>query len=38
MTDADGEAWVAFYPMQRQPDGRWRINGCQLEKARGERA
>lgn len=37
MTDADGEAWVAFYPMQRQPDGRWRINGCQLEKVRGQR-
>ena len=38
MIDADGEAWVAFYPMQRQPDGRWRINGCQLEKVRGQRA
>jgi hypothetical protein len=38
MTDADGEAWVAFYPMQRQADGRWRINGCQLEKVRGRRA
>ena len=38
LTDADGEAWVAFYPMQRQPDGRWRINGCQLEKVRGQRA
>ncbi len=38
MTDVDGEAWVAFYPMQREPDGRWRINGCQLEKVRGRRA
>ena len=38
MTDADGEAWIAFYPMQRQPDGRWRINGCQLERLRGQRA
>jgi hypothetical protein len=38
MTDADGQAWVAFYPMQRQSDGRWRINGCQLERLRGERA
>ena len=38
MTDADGESWVAFYPMQRQPDGRWRINGCQLERVRGVRA
>ncbi|HTO50174.1 MAG TPA: DUF4864 domain-containing protein [Burkholderiales bacterium] len=38
MTDADGESWIAFYPMQRQPDGRWRINGCQLERLRGQRA
>ena len=38
MTDADGESWIAFYPMQRQPDGRWRINGCQLERVRGQRA
>jgi hypothetical protein len=38
MTDAEGRAWVAFYPMERQPDGRWRINGCQLERLRGERA
>ena len=38
MTDFDGESWIAFYPMQRQPDGRWRINGCQLERLRGQRA
>ena len=38
MTDADGESWIAFYPMQRQPDGGWRINGCQLERLRGQRA
>ena len=38
MTDDDGEPWVAFYPMVRQPDGRWRINGCQLERVRGQRA
>jgi hypothetical protein len=37
MTDADGEAWIAFYPMVRQTDGRWRINGCQLERVRGQR-
>ncbi len=30
MTDADGRAWLALYPMQRQPDGGWRINGCRL--------
>jgi hypothetical protein len=38
MTDADGQAWIAFYPMQREADGRWRINGCQLERVRGQRA
>jgi hypothetical protein len=30
MTDASGSAWVALYPMVKQPDGTWRINGCQL--------
>ena len=38
MTDGDGQPWLAFYPMQREADGRWRINGCQLERLRGERA
>jgi len=37
MTDAGGQAWLAFYSMLRQPDGGWRINGCQLERLRGER-
>lgn len=32
MTDADGRAWVALYPMQRGPDGVWRTNGCQLRR------
>lgn len=35
MTDAEGRAWIAVYPMQRQPDGGWRINGCQLGKLPG---
>lgn len=26
----DGEAVTAYYLMQRQPDGSWRINGCIL--------
>lgn len=30
MTDAQGRAWLAVYPMQRQPDGGWKINGCRL--------
>lgn len=36
MTDAEGNAWIALYPMQRQPDGVWRINGCQLARLRGQ--
>lgn len=32
MTDADGNAWVALYPMQRGSDGVWRTNGCQLRR------
>ena len=27
----DGHPYVAVYPMERQPDGSWRINGCYLE-------
>jgi hypothetical protein len=30
MTDAEGRAWLALYPMEQQSDGSWRINGCQL--------
>lgn len=26
----DGESVIALYPMERQPDGSWRINGCHL--------
>lgn len=38
MSDAEGEWWIAFYPMERQADGRWRINGCRLERLPGRRA
>ena len=38
MTDAEGRAWVALYPMQRQADGGWRINGCQLARLAGREA
>ena len=27
----DGRPVTAFYPMTRQPDGSWRINGCYLQ-------
>jgi hypothetical protein len=36
MTDAEGRAWLAIYPMQRQPDGGWRTAGCQLGRLSGE--
>ena len=36
MLDAEGALWLALYPMQRQGDGVWRINGCQLEKLPGQ--
>lgn len=32
MTDAQGRAWIALYPMERQGDGSWRTNGCQLSR------
>ncbi len=38
MTDAEGQAWIAFYPMQREAGGRWRIDGCRLERLRDRRA
>ena len=28
MTDADGVEWLATYRVSRQPDRRWRIDGC----------
>lgn len=28
--DAEGRAWLALYPMQREADGAWRIDGCEL--------
>jgi hypothetical protein len=30
ITDRSGHVWVAYYAMQRQPDGSWRTNGCHL--------
>jgi len=35
LTDAEGRAWLALYPMQRQLDGSWRTNGCLLERLAG---
>ena len=36
LTDAQGRAWLALYPMQQQPDGSWRTNGCQLARLPGQ--
>ena len=35
LTDAEGRAWLALYPMERQPDGTWRTNGCKLVRIAG---
>lgn len=32
LTDGEGRAWLAIYPMQRGTDGVWRTNGCQLRR------
>ena len=37
LTDEQGSDWIAIYPMQRQPDGSWRTNGCQLARLAGTR-
>ncbi|MBO04272.1 MAG: DUF4864 domain-containing protein [Chloroflexi bacterium] len=29
----DGDSVIALYPMQRQPDGSWRINGAHLVRS-----
>jgi ketosteroid isomerase-like protein len=33
LVGADGHAYLALYAMQQQPDGSWKINGCQLTKS-----
>jgi hypothetical protein len=33
MTGPDGIPILALYPMQKQPDGSWKINGCSIAKA-----
>lgn len=32
----DGKAFKAIYPLLRQPDGTWRIDGCYLQKTDGQ--
>jgi Domain of unknown function (DUF4864) len=31
----DGKTYEAVYTMQRQPDGSWKINGCQITELAG---
>lgn len=31
-TDTEAQRWLALYPMQRQPDGTWTIDGCIIER------
>src|SRR5690242_10963626 len=35
MSDAAGRQWMAIYPMRREADGRWRTNGCLLQRLQG---
>lgn len=35
LTDSESRSWIAIYPMQRQSDGSWRTNGCQLSRLAG---
>lgn len=36
LTGPTGKNWVAIYSLQQQPDGSWRISGCQLVEDKGE--
>jgi hypothetical protein len=38
LQDAEGVDWMALYSLEKQPDGAWRISGCQLVKAPGSNA
>ena len=34
----DGLAYIAYYTMEKQPDGTWRISGCYLVRAEDQSA
>ncbi len=36
LTDAAGVLWLATYRLERQPDGTWRIAGCDVQPATGK--
>lgn len=35
IVDEAGVVWTALYSLERQPDGTWRISGCQLVRRPG---
>ena len=35
LVDANGGLWLALYSVQRQPDKRWRISGCMVQRGEG---
>jgi hypothetical protein len=35
VVDEAGVSWVALYSLEQQPDGTWRISGCQLLRRPG---
>lgn len=38
MLDADGNAWLAIYSLQRQKNKEWRITGCAVVENKGRMA
>jgi hypothetical protein len=30
LTDHDNLVWIAIYQVEREPDGTWKVDGCQL--------
>jgi len=36
LSDGDGAVWLATYRLERQRDGSWRINGCDVQRASGK--
>jgi hypothetical protein len=36
MTDREGHPWLVVYPLERQPDGSWRISGCEIARLPGD--
>jgi len=36
LTDAEGRLWIALYTLERQPDKRWAISGCNVQPSAGK--